>query len=83
MRAAMYYSNKDVRLEQLPRPVPGAGEILVKIMASGICGSDMLEWYRKKKAPLVLGHELSGEIAEVGAGVASNSASSLSWSARA
>jgi L-iditol 2-dehydrogenase len=70
MRVAMYYNNKDVRLQELPRPKIGAGEVLVKIMASGICGSDVMEWYRIKKAPLVLGHEVAGEIAEVGAGVA-------------
>ena len=66
MRVAMYYNNRDVRLEQLPIPRIGAGEILVKVIASGICGSDVLEWYRIKKAPLVLGHEIAGEIAEVG-----------------
>ena len=69
MRVAMYYNNRDVRLQEMPRPKPGAGEILVKIMGSGICGSDMLEWYRIKKAPIVLGHEIAGEVAEVGAGV--------------
>lgn len=66
---AMYYSNRDVRIEEMPTPKIGDGEILVKVLASGICGSDVLEWYRKKKAPLVLGHEISGEIVEVGRGV--------------
>ena len=47
-------------------PKVGARDILVKVMASGICGSDVLEWYRIKKAPLVLGHELAGEVVEVG-----------------
>jgi L-iditol 2-dehydrogenase len=65
----MYYSNRDVRIEEMPTPKIGDGEILVKVLASGICGSDVLEWYRKKKAPLVLGHEISGEIVEVGRGV--------------
>jgi L-iditol 2-dehydrogenase len=65
----MYYNNRDVRLEELPTPAIGAGEMLVKVMASGICGSDVMEWYRIKKAPLVLGHELAGEVVEVGAGV--------------
>ena len=69
MRVAMYHNNRDVRLEEIPKPVIGPGEILVKIMASGICGSDVMEWYRIKKAPLVLGHEIAGEIAEVGEGV--------------
>ncbi len=68
MRVAMYYNNRDVRLEEMPTPTIGPGELLVKVMASGICGSDVMEWYRLKKAPLVLGHEISGEIAEVGEG---------------
>ena len=69
MRVAMYYNNRDVRLEEMPTPEIGRGEILVKAIASGICGSDVMEWYRIKKAPLVLGHEMAGEIVEVGEGV--------------
>jgi len=65
----MYYSNKDVRLEEMPKPKIGPGELLVKVMASGICGSDTMEWYRIKKIPRVLGHEIAGEIVEVGKGV--------------
>lgn len=65
----MYYNNRDVRLEDMPTPKIGPGELLVKVMAGGICGSDVLEWYRVKKAPKVLGHEISGEIVEVGEGV--------------
>jgi L-iditol 2-dehydrogenase len=65
----MYYNNKDVRLEEMPRPGIGPGELLVKVLASGICGSDVMEWYRIKKAPRVLGHEIAGQIAEVGEGV--------------
>jgi L-iditol 2-dehydrogenase len=69
MRVAMYYNNRDVRLEELPVPKTGAGELLIRTRASGICGSDLMEWYRVKKAPLVLGHEITGEVMEVGAGV--------------
>lgn len=69
MRVAMYYNNRDIRLEELPRPSIGTGELLVRIHASGICGSDVMEWYRVGKAPLVLGHEIAGEVAEVGPGV--------------
>jgi L-iditol 2-dehydrogenase len=69
MRVAMYYDNQDVRLEEMPTPPIGPGELLVKILASGICGSDVMEWYRIKKAPRVLGHEITGEIVEVGKGV--------------
>lgn len=69
MRVAMYYNNRDVRVEEIPKPEIGPGEILLKAMAGGICGSDVMEWYRIKKAPLVLGHEVTGEIVEVGKGV--------------
>jgi L-iditol 2-dehydrogenase len=65
----MYYNNRDVRVEEMPVPKTGPGELLVKTQASGICGSDVMEWYRIKKAPRVLGHEMTGEIAEVGDGV--------------
>jgi L-iditol 2-dehydrogenase len=69
MRVAMYYNNRDVRLEELAVPKINPGELLVRIRASGICGSDLMEWYRIKKAPLVLGHEITGEVTEVGEGV--------------
>ncbi|MDD5195729.1 MAG: alcohol dehydrogenase catalytic domain-containing protein [Candidatus Omnitrophica bacterium] len=69
MKVAMYYKNSDVRIEELPKPEIKAGEFLLKVKASGICGSDVLEWYRIKKAPLVLGHEATGEIVQIGAGV--------------
>src|SRR3989475_7747316 len=69
MRAAMYYANDDVRIVDLPKPRIGPGEILVKVRSSGICGSDVMEWYRRPKAPLVLGHEIAAEVVEVGAGV--------------
>ena len=65
----MYYSNSDVRVVDVPKPAVGLGEILVKVRASGICGSDVMEWYRKPKAPLVLGHEIAAEVAVVGQGV--------------
>ncbi len=65
----MYYNNRDVRLEQMPVPAIGPGELLVRVKASGICGSDLMEWYRVQKAPLVLGHEIAGEIVRVGEGV--------------
>ncbi|MBI5116082.1 alcohol dehydrogenase catalytic domain-containing protein [Candidatus Poribacteria bacterium] len=69
MRVAMYYNNNDIRIEEQPKPSIGPGEVLMRIEASGICGSDVMEWYRIKKAPLVLGHEVAGEIVEVGQGV--------------
>ena len=64
MLVAKYYNNNDIRLEELPTPKIGPGEILVKVRASGICGTDVMEWYRIKKAPRILGHEIAGEIVE-------------------
>ncbi len=68
MRVAMWYNNRDVRLEEMPVPQIGPGELLVRVEASGICGSDVMEWYRLDRAPLVLGHEIGGQIAVVGEG---------------
>ncbi len=70
MRAAVYYSNRDLRVEERPRPTAGPGELVFRVMASGVCGSDVMEWYRLAKAPVVLGHEVAGEVVEVGAGLA-------------
>ncbi|MBU4267014.1 MAG: zinc-dependent dehydrogenase [Candidatus Altiarchaeota archaeon] len=69
MKVAIYYNNNDVRIEERPKPEIGDGEFLLKMMASGICGSDVMEWYRLKTAPRVLGHEVTGEIVETGEGV--------------
>lgn len=66
MRVAMYYNNHDVRLEEYPTPTIGPDELLVKVRASGVCGTDVLEWYRLKQAPRVLGHEIAGDIVEAG-----------------
>jgi L-iditol 2-dehydrogenase len=54
----------------MPKPEIADDEFLLKVMASGICGSDVTEWYRVPKAPRVLGHEATGVIDEVGAEVA-------------
>ena len=69
MHVAMYYNNSDVRIEEMPIPEISDNEILVKVQASGICGSDVMEWYRIKKAPLVLGHEMTGDVVQVGKNV--------------
>jgi L-iditol 2-dehydrogenase len=69
MLAAFYYNNHDVRVEEIPIPSIGEDEALLKVMASGICGSDVLEWYRVPKAPRVLGHEATGIISKVGSKV--------------
>ncbi len=64
MKVAVYYNNNDIKIEERPIPKISDGEILVKMKASGICGTDVMEWYRIKKAPRVLGHEMAGEIVE-------------------
>ena len=69
MRVAMYYNNRDIRLEEMDIPRIEPGELLVKIFASSICGSDTMEWYRIKHAPLVLGHEIAGQVVLAGEGV--------------
>jgi len=69
MRVAMYYSNSDIRLEDFPRPKIANDEALLQVEASGICGSDVMEWYRRDKVPLVLGHEVAGTIKEAGSRV--------------
>jgi len=69
MRVAIYYNNKDVRLQELDIPKINEDELLVKVIASGICGTDVMEWYRIKRAPLVLGHEITGVVDKIGKNV--------------
>lgn len=64
MLVAKYFKNDDIRLEEMEIPKISDGEVLVKVMASGICGTDVMEWYRIKKAPRILGHEIAGIITE-------------------
>ena len=66
MLAAVYYNNKDVRIQEMPKPEIAADELLVKVMACGICGSDVIEWYRVPESPRVLGHEATGIIEKTG-----------------
>ncbi|PKL52148.1 MAG: alcohol dehydrogenase [Nitrospira bacterium HGW-Nitrospira-1] len=69
MKVARYYGSNDIRIEGMPVPDIGPGELLVRIKASGICGSDVMHWYRAGRTPLVLGHEIAGVIEAVGEGV--------------
>ena len=69
MRAAVLYDVDDIRIEERPVPAIGAGELLVRTGASGICTGDVMAWYVRRKAPLVLGHEPAGVVEAVGAGV--------------
>ncbi len=74
MKAAVYYANNDVRIEDVEDVSVGSGEIKVRIMACGVCGSDVMEWYRIRRAGRpggigAFGHECTGIIEEVGSGV--------------
>ncbi|MBS7642137.1 MAG: NAD(P)-dependent alcohol dehydrogenase [Candidatus Bathyarchaeia archaeon] len=75
MKAAILYAPYDIRIEDIPRPEAGYGEVLVRIRAVGICGSDVHFYTTGKcsgfvvKEPLILGHECSGEVVDVGDGV--------------
>ena len=69
MKISIWRNNRDIRLEERPIPEPGADEILVKVISCGICGSDISEWYRLPRAPLVLGHEIGAEVVKSGSNV--------------
>ena len=83
MRAAMYYGNHKLEIEDIPEPSPGEGQVKVRVSRNGICGTDLHEYYdgpifippdqphplTGKAMPLVIGHEFSGTVTEVGAGV--------------
>lgn len=74
MTAARFYGKGDIRVEQIPRPVPAPGEVLVQVRCCGICGSDLRTFQRGSSAgsfptPRILGHEFAGQVVELGAGV--------------
>lgn len=69
MKAAVYYNQQDVRLEEMPVPEIGEDEVLLEMKACGICGSDLMDWYLKRRAPIVLGHEPAGIIVKAGSKV--------------
>ncbi|MDQ6932019.1 MAG: alcohol dehydrogenase catalytic domain-containing protein [Candidatus Eremiobacteraeota bacterium] len=68
MRVAVLYDVDDIRIEERPLPDLKSGELLVQTRASGICSGDVMGWYIRRKAPLVLGHEPAGVVAAVGSG---------------
>ncbi len=73
MKAARIYGPGDIRVEQVPDPVINDDEILVKVHACGICGTDVHYYHTgdtsKNEKPLIPGHEFSGEIADIGINV--------------
>lgn len=74
MKAAMLYGGKDLRVETVPDPTAGPGEVLIRVRAAGICGSDLPFYLGQREfatIPRTLGHELAGDVVEVGEGVTS------------
>lgn len=69
MKISLWHNNKDIRIQDASVPEPGPGEVLLKVMACGICGSDLVEWYRLPRAPLIQGHEIGARVEKVGPGV--------------
>lgn len=70
MRAAVYRGINDVRIETVPVPQIGAGEVLIRVQACGVCGTDLKKIHTgSHSAPRIFGHETAGVIAAIGAGV--------------
>lgn len=75
MKALRWYARKDLRYVDVPEPSPGVGMLKIKVKLVGICGTDLKEYTSGpiliplNKAPLTLGHEFAGKVAEVGKGV--------------
>ncbi|MDR3155474.1 MAG: galactitol-1-phosphate 5-dehydrogenase [Deltaproteobacteria bacterium] len=70
MNAAVLHGKGDIRYERAPAPVPGPGEVLIRVRAAGICGSDVPRVLEGSARffPIILGHEFSGVIEELGPG---------------
>lgn len=66
MKVAKLYKFNDIKIEEIPIPEINERQALVKVKACGICSGDVMPWYIEKKAPLVLGHEISGELVKIG-----------------
>src|SRR6184192_3662771 len=70
MQAAVYHGKNDVRVESVPVPQIGPGELLVRVHTCGICGTDLKKISTgSHSAPRIFGHETSGVVAAIGAGV--------------
>lgn len=70
MKVAVSTTATEVAIEQRDDPVAGPGEVVCRVLACGVCGSDVSTAWVNRKVPAVLGHELCGEIEQLGEGVA-------------
>lgn len=75
MKALVLHGIRDLRVEERPKPTPGPGQVLARVRAVGLCGSDVHYYTHGRigdqvlRAPMIVGHEGAGEVAELGAGV--------------
>lgn len=70
MKAAVYRGPNDVRVEEIPTPTPGPGEVLLKVEVCGVCGTDLKKIsHGDLPPPRIFGHEVAGRVAAVGPGV--------------
>ncbi|MEZ4500404.1 MAG: 2,3-butanediol dehydrogenase [Thermomicrobiales bacterium] len=83
MKAALYFGNRDIRVETVPDPAPGPNDLVLKVGACGICGTDLEEYtigplfipsdaphpLTGKTLPIIMGHEFAGEVVDVGSRV--------------
>lgn len=83
MNAAVYHGQRDLRFESIPDPEPGPNDLIIKVGACGICGTDLEEYtagpifipehaphpLTGQQLPIVMGHEFAGEVVEVGSAV--------------
>jgi len=68
MKVARSIAPREIRIEDMPAPDPGPGEVVCEVLACGVCASDVTDWYVAGKVPTVLGHELAGVVRAVGDG---------------
>jgi len=72
MKVGLYFSHDDIRVEDRPIPTIGPREVLAEVKACGICGSDIMSWYREpatRNGGINTGHEIAGRLVEVGSGL--------------
>src|SRR5262245_19253117 len=82
MRAAVFHGRQDLRVEDVPEPTAGLGEVKLRLLYNGICGSDLHEYYEGPittrttphpltgvKNPVIMGHEMCGDVVALGSDI--------------